>query len=86
MADYMKRVMFPRFFTVKELDFLFDLSQKYPIVMEEAEATPYDFTTMVMQQFIAMDEVPEEMKERMRMVIKADMGVLSQLIGQVQKS
>ncbi len=86
MADYMKRVMFPRFFSVKELDFLFDLSQKYPIVMEEAEATPYDFTTMVMQQFIAMDEVPDDLKDRMRMVITADMGVLSQLIGQVQKS
>ncbi len=86
MADYMKRVMFPRFFTVKELDFLFDLSQKHPIVMEEAEATPYDFTTMVMENFIAMDEVPEELKERMRMVINADMSVLSQLIGKVQKS
>ena len=86
MADYMKRVMFPRFFSVKELDFLFDMSQKYPIVMEEAEATPYDFTTMVMQQFIAMDEVPEELKDRMRMVIKADMSVLSQLIGKTQKA
>ena len=86
MADYMKRVMFPRFFSVKELDFLFDMSQKYPIIMEEAEATPYDFTTMVMQQFIAMKEVPDELKDRMRMVIKADMSVLSQLIGKVQKA
>ena len=86
MADYMKRVMFPRFFSVKELDFLFDLSQKYPIIMEEAEATPYDFTNMVMAQFIAMKEVPEELKDRMRMVQKADMSVLSQLIGKVQKA
>jgi flavin-dependent dehydrogenase len=48
MADYTKRVLFPRFFTVKELDFLFDLSEKNRIVVEEADASPYDFTKMVM--------------------------------------
>jgi len=86
MADYTKRVLFPRFFTVKELDFLFDLSQKYPIVLEEAEATPYDFTTMVMQSFMAMPEVSEDLKKRMQLIIDADMAQVAQVVGKVQKS
>jgi len=86
MADYTKRVLFPRFFTVKELDFLFDLSQKNPIVLEEAEATPYDFTTMVMQSFMAMPEVSDELKKRMQLIIDADMAQVAQVVGKVQKS
>jgi flavin-dependent dehydrogenase len=86
MADYTKRVLFPRFFTVKELDFLFDLSKKYPIVLEEAEATPYDFTTMVMQSFMAMPEVSDDLKKRMQLIIDADMAQVAQVAGKVQKS
>ncbi|MEI6127279.1 MAG: hypothetical protein WCQ99_12085, partial [Pseudomonadota bacterium] len=86
MADYTKRVLFPRFFTVKELDFLFDLSKKYPIILEEAEATPYDFTTMIMQSFMAMPEVPDNLKKRMQTIIDADMAQVAQVAGQVQKS
>lgn len=86
MADYTKRVLFPRFFTVKELDFLFDLSKKYPIILEEAEATPYDFTAMIMQSFMAMPEVPENLKKRMQTIIDADMAQVAQVAGQVQKS
>lgn len=86
MADYTKRVLFPRFFTVKELDFLFDLSQKNPIVVDEADASPYDFTKMVMEQFMAMPEVPEELKKRMQFIIDADMAQVAQVVGQVQKS
>lgn len=85
MADYTKRVLFPRFFSVKELDFLFDLSKKRPIVMEEAEATPYDFTTMVMQAFMAMPEVSDDLKKRMQDIIDADMAKVAQVVGQVQK-
>jgi flavin-dependent dehydrogenase len=86
MADYTKRVLFPRFFTVKELDFLFDLSKKYPIVLEEAEATPYDFTTMVMQAFMAMPEVSDDLRKRMQFIIDADMAQVAQVVGQVQKA
>ena len=86
MADYTKRVLFPRFFTVKELDFLFDLSNKYPIVLEEAEATPYDFTAMVMQSFMAMPEVSDDLKQRMQQIIDADMGQVAQVVGKVQKA
>jgi len=86
MADYTKRVLFPRFFTVQELDFLFDLSEKNPIVLEEAEATPYDFTAMVMQAFMAMPEVSEDLKQRMQKIIDADMGEVASVVGQVQKA
>lgn len=86
MADYTKRVLFPRFFSVKELDFLFELSEKNPIVVDEAEATPYDFTKMVMEQFIAMPEVPDDLKKRMQGIIDADMATVATVIGKGQRA
>jgi flavin-dependent dehydrogenase len=86
MADYTKRVLFPRFFSVKELDFLFELSEKNPIVVDEAEASPYDFTKMVLEQFIAMPEVPEDLKTRMQEIIDADMSKVATVIGKTQKA
>ncbi len=86
MADYTKRVLFPRFFTVKELDFLFELSEKNPIVVDEPAATPYDFTTMVMQQFMAMPEVPDDLKKRMQDIIDADMAKVATVIGKGQRA
>ena len=86
MADYGKRVFFPRFFTVKELDFLFDLAEKNPIVVDEAEATPYDFTAVVFQQFMAMPEVPPYLKQRMQEVIDADQARIATVIGKVQEA
>ena len=85
MADYGKRVFFPRFFTVKELDFLFDLSQKNPIVVDEAEATPYDFTAVVFRQFMDMPEVPDYLKVRMQEIIDADQEKMATVIGKIQK-
>ena len=86
MADYTKRVLFPRFFSVKELDFLFELSEKNPIVVDEADASPYDFTKMVLEQFIAMPEVPEDLKVRMQEIIDADMSKIVTVIGKTQKA
>ncbi len=86
MADYLKRTMFTRFFSIREIDFLFDLSRKYPIVMEEAEATPYDYATMLLQSFQAMDEVPQEMKDRMQEIIEADMSSIAMVIGKNQEA
>jgi hypothetical protein len=86
MADYVKRIMFPRFFTIRELDFLFELSEKNPIVVDQAEATPYDFTAMVFQQFMAMPEVPDNLKQRMQEIIDADQAKIASVIGQVQKA
>ena len=41
---------------------------------------------MIMQQFMAMPEVPEKLKERMQFIIDADMSKVMQVVGQVQKS
>jgi 4-hydroxy-3-methylbut-2-enyl diphosphate reductase IspH len=79
-------VLFPRFFTVQELDFLFDLSEKNRIVVEEVSATPYTFTQMIMEQFMAMPEVPQKLRERMQFIIDADMSQVAAVVGQVQKS
>lgn len=86
MADYGKRIFFPRFFTVRELDFLFELNEKNPVVVDEADATPYDFAAMVFQQYIAMPEVPEYLKDRMREIIEADQAKIATVIGKVQEA
>ncbi len=86
MADYLKRTMFTRYFSIREIDFLFNLSRKYPIVMEQAEATPYDYAAMLLQSFQAMDEVPQEMKDQMQMIIDADMATISSVIGKNQEA
>ncbi len=85
MADYGKRIFMPRFFTVEELDFLFDLAEKNPLVMEEAVASPFDFTEMAFKYFMAMPEVPDYLKTRMQEVIDADQSQVAKVIGQVQK-
>ncbi len=86
MADYGKRIFLPRFFTVEELDFLFDLAEKNPIVVDEAEASPFDFAAMVFHHFMAMPEVPEYLKQRMQEVIDADQAKVATVIGKVQKA
>lgn len=86
MADYLKRTMFTRFFTVREIDFLFDLSQKYPFITEEAEATPYDYGKLLLEGFLGMDEVPAEMKQRMQIIIDADMATIGTVIGKQQEA
>ncbi len=55
-------------------------------MLEEAEATPYDFTTMVMQNFMSMPGVSDELKERMQLIIDADMTQVAQVVGKVQKA
>lgn len=86
MADYGKRVFFPRFFTVKELDYLFELTEKYPIVVDEAEASPYTFVEVVFQHYMAIPEVPDYLKQRMQEVIDADQAKIATVIGKVQKA
>jgi len=41
---------------------------------------------MIMEQFMAMPEVPQKLKERMQFIIDADMSKVMQVVGQVQKS
>jgi flavin-dependent dehydrogenase len=81
MADYMKRVLFTRFFTSEEIDFLFDLSKQYPIVLEERKGGAYDYTNNLMNYFSRLPGVPADMKEKMKMIKDADMGRLRAVIG-----
>ena len=75
--------MFPRFFTPDEIDFLFDLSKKHPLVVDEMEAGVYDYANGLMDYFAGLPGVPDQMKEKMKLVKEADMGKLSTLIATV---
>jgi hypothetical protein len=39
-----------------------------------------------MEQFIAMPEVPDALKQRMQQIIDGDMGMIATVIGQSQKA
>ncbi len=69
-----------------ELDFLFDKAMENPIIVKEVEASPYTFSTMMLESFIALPGVPEDLKERMRQLIHADMGAVAAMAGKVQKA
>ncbi len=80
MADYGKRVFFNRFFTSEELDFLFNLTKKYPIVADELGGGVYDYTHVIADYYIGLPEVPAELKERMQRIKEADMGQIQALV------
>jgi flavin-dependent dehydrogenase len=82
MADYTKRVLFTRFFTPDEIDFLFDLSKKHPAVVDEMEAGVYDYTNVLMDYFSSLPAVPDQLKEKMKMIKEADMSKLLTVISQ----
>lgn len=82
MADYSKRVLFHRFFSPDEIDFLFDLSKKHPAVADEMEAGVYDYTAILMDYFSSLPGVSDQMKEKMKMIKEADMGQLAAVISQ----
>lgn len=84
MADYAKRVLFTRFFSPDEIDFLFDLSKKHPAVSDEMEAGVYDYTSSLMDYFSSLTEVPENLREKMKMIKEADMGKLAGIISKRQ--
>jgi len=82
MADYLKRLMFPRFFTSDEIDFLFNLSKEHPIIVDEMNASVYDYANVLMDYFSSLPEVSDQMKEKLKMVKEADMGKVATLIAQ----
>lgn len=82
MADYIKRTLFTRFFSPDEVDFLFDLSKKHPAVADEMEAGVFDYTNILMDYFSSLPEVPEQMKETMKMIKEADMAKLLTVVSQ----
>jgi len=85
MADYIKRLLFPRFFTPDELDFLFNLSKKHPAIADELEAGVYDYTTVIMDYFSSLPKVPEQLKEKIHLVKEVDMGGLEGIISKMMK-
>jgi flavin-dependent dehydrogenase len=84
MADYGKRVFFNRFFTSDELDFLFNLTKKYPIVADELGGGVYDYTHVIADYYIGLPEVPAELKERLQRIKEADMGQIQALVSKRQ--
>lgn len=80
MADYGKRVFFPRFFTPDEIDFLFNLSKKHPAVADEMGAGVYDYINVIADYFISLPEVSDQLKEKMKMIKEADMAMLDTVI------
>jgi flavin-dependent dehydrogenase len=82
MADYVKRVLFTRFFSPDELDMLFDLSKKYPAISDEMDAGVYDYTNVLMDYFMEFPEIPSQLKDKMKNIKEADMGKLATVIGQ----
>ena len=84
MADYLKRTLFIRFLTQDEIDFLFDLSKKHPAFVDEMEAGVFDYTNAVMDYFLSLPGVPEQLKEKMKMIKEADMDKLVTVISKRQ--
>ena len=82
MADYSKRVLFHRFFTPDEIDFLFDLSKKHPAAADEMKGGVYDYTNVLMDYFSSLPGVPDQIKEKMEMIKEADMAKLLTVISQ----
>ena len=82
MADYSKRVLFHRFFSPDEIDFLFDLAEKHPAVVDEMEAGVYDYTNVLMDYFSSLPGVSDQLKEKMVMIKEADMAKLATIISQ----
>ncbi len=84
MADYVKRLMFPRLFTPEEIDFLFDLSKQYPAVVDEMTAGVYDYANSMMDYFTSLPGVPDSMKEKMAVIKEADMMKLATVIARMR--
>lgn len=80
MADYGKRVFFPRFFTSDEIDFLFNLSKKHPAVADELGAGVYDYINVIADYFLSLPEVSDQLKEKMKLVKEADMAMIATVV------
>ncbi|MBW1854679.1 MAG: NAD(P)/FAD-dependent oxidoreductase [Deltaproteobacteria bacterium] len=84
MADYPKRTLFLRFFAQDEIDFLFNLSKKHPAVVDEMEVGVFDYTNAVMDHFLSLPSVPEQLREKIKMVKEAGMDKLATVISKRQ--
>lgn len=84
MADYVKRTLFLRFFSQEQIDFLFDLAKKHPAVVDQMDAGVFDYTSELMNYFLSLPGVPEDLQERMKMIQEADMAKIATVISKRQ--
>ena len=84
MADYVKRTLFLRFFTQDEIDFLFDLAKKHPAVVDQMDAGVFDYTHELMNYFLGLPGIPEDLQAKMKMVQEADMAKIATVISKRQ--
>ena len=84
MADYVKRTLFLRFFTQEQIDFLFDLAKKHPAVVDQMDAGVFDYTSELMNYFLSLPGIPEDLQERMKMIQEADMAKIATVISKRQ--
>ena len=80
MADYVKRVVWMRFFTQEEIDFLFNLTKQYPAVADAMEAGVYNYTAAVMDHFLSMPGLSPELQEKCKTVKQADMAKIATVL------
>lgn len=84
-ADYTKRALLYRFLTPDELDLLFDLGAKKPLVAEELEANPYDYTNAIVDYFLTLAGLPQSLVAKLKQMRAADMGIWAQLIAKARE-
>jgi hypothetical protein len=84
-ADYTKRALLYRFLTLEELDLLFDLGAQKPLIAEELEANPYDYTNALAEYFLTLPGVPPALVEKLKTIITADMSIWANLVAKARQ-
>jgi flavin-dependent dehydrogenase len=85
MADYTKRSLIFRFLTPNELDLLFDRGAQQPLVAEALEANPYDYTNGLVDYFLTLPDLPQELIEKLKVMRTADMGTWAGLVAKARE-
>lgn len=85
MADYTRRTLIYRFLTPDELDLLFDLGAKKPLVAETLNATPYDYTNSLIDYFLTLPGLPHSLTEKLQLMRNADMGTWATLVAKAKQ-
>jgi digeranylgeranylglycerophospholipid reductase len=85
MADYTKRSLINRFLTPAEVDYLFDRGAQKPLVAEEMEANPYDYTNALVDYFLTLPELPQLLIEKLKIMRTADMGTWANLVARAKQ-
>jgi digeranylgeranylglycerophospholipid reductase len=85
MADYTKRSLLNRFLTPAEVDYLFDRGAQKPLVAEEMEANPYDYTNALVDYFLTIPDLPQPLIEKLKIMRTADMSTWANLVAKARE-